>query len=112
MSCASCACLESIELNVCQGCGPAYTKWTPYPVSNKDESPVSQLTQIGGTHYLRSIQPFDIIGAWELGFFRGNIIKYVLSCTAKNEKEDLMKARHYLDHCIENYDELRATAAF
>ncbi|MCL8298401.1 DUF3310 domain-containing protein [Pseudomonas mosselii] len=81
-------------------------------MTDKSEAPASQLTQVGGTHYLRSIQPFDIIKAWELGFFRGNVVKYVLRCTAKNEKEDLMKARHYLDHCIENYEDLKASGAF
>ena len=76
--------------------------------STSHQAPQSQLTQIGGTHYLKSIQPFDIIKSWRLGFFRGNIIKYVLRCLDKNEKEDLLKARHYLDHCIENYEDLRS----
>lgn len=39
--------------------------------------------------------------------FSGNVVKYVLRCLDKNGKEDLMKARHYLDVCIESYEELR-----
>ncbi|WP_081272918.1 DUF3310 domain-containing protein [Pseudomonas putida] len=70
-------------------------------------TPERDSVQIGGSHYLKSIQPFDIVRVWGLGFFRGNVVKYVLRCLDKNGKEDLMKARHYLDVCIENYEELR-----
>ena len=70
-------------------------------------TPKSDSVQIGGSHYLKSIQPFDIVRVWGLGFFRGHVVKYVLRCLDKNGKEDLMKARHYLDVCIESYEELR-----
>lgn len=112
MNCASCANLASTEPNVCKGCGPFYNLWKPLFMSPSQKESSTQLTQVGGTHYLREIQPFDIVKAWDLGFFRGNVVKYVLRCTAKNEKEDLLKARHYLDHCIENYDALNALGAF
>lgn len=63
--------------------------------------------QVGGTHYSkRKIQPWDIIKEWSLGFFRGNIIKYVLRCQDKNGKEDIEKAIHYLEYVRDNYDEL------
>ena len=62
--------------------------------------------QVGGDHYFNPIQPWDIIRAWELNYWEGNIVKYVLRHKGKNKVEDLEKARHYLDYLIENYDEL------
>lgn len=62
--------------------------------------------QVGGTHYKKAIQPWDIIHVWGLGYWRGNILKYVLRAPYKNGKEDLEKARHYLDYLIDNYEEL------
>lgn len=63
--------------------------------------------QVGGNHYLRAIQPWDIILAWGLGYWRGNIIKYVLRSPDKNGLEDLKKAQHYLSYCIDHYEELK-----
>lgn len=58
--------------------------------------------QVGGDHYrLKAIQPWDFIAANELGFFEGNIVKYVSRWRAKNGVDDLRKARHYLDKLIE-----------
>ncbi len=62
--------------------------------------------QVGGSHYKRAIQPWDIISEWEMNFWEGNIQKYLLRHKHKNRREDLEKARHYLDYLIENYDEL------
>ena len=70
-----------------------------------EERPKSK--QVGGSHYLNAIQPWDIIRAWGLGFHRGNILKYVLRAPLKNGKEDLEKAKHYLDYLIDNYDDLK-----
>lgn len=68
---------------------------------------LAQSKQVGGSHYLKAIQPWDIIRAWGLGFHRGNILKYVLRAPLKNGKEDLEKAKHYLDYLIANYDDLK-----
>ena len=68
---------------------------------------LTQSKQVGGSHYLKAIQPWDIIRAWGLGFHRGNIIKYVLRSPGKNGKEDLEKAKHYIEYLIENYDDLK-----
>lgn len=58
--------------------------------------------QIGGYHYkTNKIQPWDFIAANNLGYFEGNIIKYVSRWKEKNGIEDLRKARHYLDKLIE-----------
>ncbi len=62
--------------------------------------------QIGGSHYQKTIQPWDAMKAWMTpeqfkGFLRGNVIKYIARCDDKNGLEDLQKARHYLDKLIE-----------
>jgi len=58
--------------------------------------------QVGGEHYRGQVlQPWDAIAAWNLGFFEGNIVKYVVRWRVKNGVEDLKKARHYLDKLIE-----------
>jgi len=59
-------------------------------------------TQIGGDHYrLKAIQPWDYIAANRLGFFEGNVVKYVSRWKDKGGVDDLRKARHYLDKLIE-----------
>lgn len=58
-------------------------------------------TQVGGTHYMKPIQPWDFIAANDIGFFEGNVIKYVTRWRDKAGVADLKKARHYLDKLIE-----------
>jgi hypothetical protein len=58
--------------------------------------------QVGGSHYKdKGIQPWDYIAANDLGYFEGNIVKYVSRWQDKGGVEDLKKARHYLDKLIE-----------
>lgn len=57
--------------------------------------------QIGGDHYKLPIQPIEYIWKNKLNFFQGNIIKYTTRYKAKGGKEDLLKARHYIDMLIE-----------
>jgi hypothetical protein len=58
-------------------------------------------TQVGGDHYKdNTIQVWDAIHDWGLGYFSGNVIKYVARHQKKNGVEDLKKARHYLDKLI------------
>ena len=41
-------------------------------------------TQVGGQHYkVKTIQPWDFIAANGLGYFEGNIVKYVTRWRAK-----------------------------
>jgi hypothetical protein len=62
-------------------------------------------TQIGGDHYkAKSIQPWDFIAANQLGYFEGNIVKYLSRWRDKGGINDLKKARHYLDKLIELED--------
>lgn len=57
--------------------------------------------QVGGDHYKQAIQPWDYVAANNLGYFEGNIVKYVTRWRKKGGIEDLKKARHYLDKLIE-----------
>lgn len=54
-------------------------------------------------HYNRyKIEPWDFIAENGIGYFEGNVIKYVCRWKEKNGVEDLKKARAYLDRLIEN----------
>lgn len=65
------------------------------------KKPASSL-QIGGNHYKSyAIQPAEFIHKNKLGFLEGNIIKYVCRHGAKHGREDLEKARHYLELLLE-----------
>lgn len=58
--------------------------------------------QVGGDHYKNlAIQPVEYIHANGIGFFEGNIIKYVSRWKQKNGIADLKKAAHYIDLLIE-----------
>jgi hypothetical protein len=62
------------------------------------------LRQVGGNHYMcRKIQPWHIIDEYRLGYYDGNVIKYVLR-EKTNRLEDLKKARHYLDKLISDME--------
>ena len=55
--------------------------------------------QIGGKHYKKKIQPWHIIEEYNLNYWEGNILKYLLR-TKKNRKEDLEKLIHYAEYLI------------
>jgi hypothetical protein len=58
--------------------------------------------EVGGKHYKEfSIQPIEFIRGNDLGFSVGYIIKYVCRYKYKNGKEDLLKAKHYIELLIE-----------
>jgi hypothetical protein len=58
--------------------------------------------QVGGTHYkTKTLQPWDAIIAWDMGFLAGNAVKYLVRFQDKGGVEDLKKARHYIDKLIE-----------
>lgn len=54
--------------------------------------------QVAGTHYKdMKIQPVEFIHANGIGYFEGNVIKYVSRWRAKGGKADLEKAKHYIE---------------
>jgi len=64
-------------------------------------------TQIGGSHYTsKAVQPWTAMESWMSeeafkGYIWGNVIKYIARWEDKGGKQDLEKARHYLDKLIE-----------
>ncbi len=63
--------------------------------------------QVGGDHYSRhTIQPFDIIDEYNLNFYEGNALKYLLR--QKGDRvTDLEKAKHYIEVLIEREENSR-----
>ena len=64
--------------------------------------PINNPQHYGGeaNHY----EAIKVIEAWSLGFYFGNVVKYILRAGKKDparELEDLKKARWYLDREIE-----------
>lgn len=58
--------------------------------------------QCGGSHYRHfAIQPSEFIHRNNLGFLVGNVIKYVVRYKVKNGRQDLEKAKHYIDLLIQ-----------
>ena len=54
-------------------------------------------------HYVdgREIEPIDVIDDWTLGFYEGQVLKYISRAGRKgDELEDLKKARWYIDRRI------------
>ena len=58
--------------------------------------------QIGGSHYKKmKIQPSEFINKNNLPFAEGNAIKYICRHKHKGERQDLEKAKHYIDMILE-----------
>ena len=58
--------------------------------------------QIGGSHYKKyKVQPSEFINKNKILFAEGNAIKYICRHADKGGKEDLKKAKHYIDMIIE-----------
>jgi hypothetical protein len=58
--------------------------------------------QVGGRHYKTlPIEPWDYIAANKLGFFEGNIVKYLTRAAKTGNRDDLLKAQHYLSKLLE-----------
>ncbi len=53
-------------------------------------------TQVGGTHYKSSYEHWDFVNDAGLGYFEGQITKYVARWRKKNGLQDLKKANHFL----------------
>jgi len=65
---------------------------TPYPKSDDVNRP---------DHYTRGIEVTDFISSWNMDWFRGNILKYIVRCPYKgNTIKDLEKAKWYIDDLI------------
>lgn len=60
--------------------------------------------QVGGNHYhTLPIQPIDYIRKNNLGWFEGNIVKYITRHKQKGQIEDIKKVIHYAELILEEY---------
>jgi len=67
-------------------------EWSPKPLDRQE----------GGSHYKQyAIQPAEFIQKNGLGWCEGNVVKYVCRHQWKNGKEDLLKAKHYIDMLLQ-----------
>ena len=58
--------------------------------------------QVGGDHYSKmKIQPAEFVNKNKMLFAEGNAIKYICRHINKGGKQDLEKAKHYIDMIIE-----------
>jgi hypothetical protein len=58
--------------------------------------------QVGGKHYLKyKIQPSKFVVENRLLYPEGCVIKYILRHPDKGGKQDLLKAKHFIDMIIE-----------
>lgn len=89
-----------------------YSNWVAIDVFKKiDDVPLQKDValnkraldiQVAGNHYKElAIQPVEYIHANNIGYFEGNVIKYVSRWRSKNGIKDLEKAKHYIDLLIE-----------
>ncbi len=105
--------------NVCYNGSPSedFHKWLrqveedrrKYEEGLEDQGDVMS-KQVGGNHYRKAIQPWDIIEEWQLNFWAGNVLKYLLRYPYKNGVEDLEKAKHYLEYLIKKEKDASTTA--
>jgi len=59
-------------------------------------------TQVGGDYYKKfKIQPSEFVNQNKFLFAEGNAIKYICRHQDKGGKQDLLKAKHYIDMIIE-----------
>lgn len=54
-------------------------------------------------HYEQPITPIEFIMKNNIPFIEGNVIKYICRYKQKNGKEDLLKAKQYIDFLLEQY---------
>jgi hypothetical protein len=57
--------------------------------------------QVGGTHYQNGFQHWDLVAKYHLGYFEGQVSKYITRHRSKNGKQDVDKALHFLNKMIE-----------
>ena len=102
-----CVDCETVEYCMSQGrCVPKIQPCDIREVSHKEcedwKTKQSLKQQIAVSHYKNmAIQPVEYIHANGLGYFEGNVIKYVSRWRKKGGISDLMKAKHYVEILIE-----------
>lgn len=67
-------------------------------------------TQHGGKHYASMYQHWDLVADLQLNYYVANATKYMTRHRAKNGREDVLKAGHYLDKYLELIEQGRMPA--
>lgn len=60
-------------------------------------------TQVAGEHYRTPIQHWDLVVANDIPYLDARALAYIMRHANKNGKEDLLKAKHFIDKMIEVY---------
>lgn len=68
-----------------------------------EETPAGAVSRVPDHYQGNGLSPFDVIDAYDLDFYEGNALKYLLRWRRKGGKEDLRKAIHYLEEIIERH---------
>lgn len=64
------------------------------------------MSNLRPSHYQgKTIEPIDLIDSLNLGFYEGNIVKYVSRWRRKGGLEDLKKAQFYLERLIKKEED-------
>ena len=81
--------------------GQVKNEWQPPVMVPVPEAKALEV-QVAGSHYKdMPIQPVEFIYANGIGYFEGNVIKYVSRWRSKGGIADLEKAKHYIDLLME-----------
>ena len=92
---------EVVTLNVNQPAPGLVKPATELEIAELLGLPANEV-QVGGDHYRKNaIQPWDYITSNQLGYLEGNIVKYVSRWKDKGGRQDLEKAKNYLDKLLE-----------
>lgn len=80
---------------------PGLIYMTPFSVTTKEDKDEDLINH--PSHYAegRKFEPIEVIEDWELPYHLSTVIRYISRCQRKsNEKQDLEKARWYLDRYL------------
>jgi uncharacterized protein DUF3310 len=74
-------------------------------MSNQQMHPNTR--QVGGKHYTAAYQHWDLVADSGMGYFEGQITKYVTRWQKKSGAQDVEKAIHYFEKLVSLYQEGR-----
>jgi hypothetical protein len=57
--------------------------------------------QVGGAHYKANYQHWDLVADLGLGYFEGQITKYIVRHQQKEGLKDVLKCQHFIEKLIE-----------
>jgi hypothetical protein len=65
--------------------------------------PTANEQQVGGSHYNTPIQHWDFVVQNQIPYLEAVAIKYIFRHASKGGKEDLLKAKHFIDKILETF---------